>query len=253
MDACKTSKVIIITGSSRGIGAATAIEAAHQGYSVCINYHRNHQSAEKVAEQVASIGVPHTLIQADVSRANQVKALFETTRNTLGPITALVNNVGILKEKMPLMDMPTERIEQVIFTNIMSAIHCSREAIRTMARSRGGQGGSIVNVSSAASRLGAANEYVDYAASKGAMDSLTIGLAKEVAADGIRVNGVRPGFIKTAIHADGGEANRVARLAEKLPMQRGGEPEEIAKTIIWLCSDAASYVTGSFIDAAGGL
>jgi len=244
--------VLIVTGGSRGIGAATAIQAANEGYAVCINYIDNKKSAEKVADKIMRINGECTIVQADVSIEAEVIRLFKTVEQRLGPVTALVNNVGILKEKMKLADMSSDRIKKVLITNVMSSFLCSREAVRRMTFSMGGKGGGIVNVSSAASRLGSANEYIDYAASKGAIDSLTIGLSKEVADDGVRVNAVRPGCIYTDIHADGGEPERVKRIEEFLPMRRGGQPEEVAKAIMWLLSDKASYVTGSFIDLAGG-
>ncbi|PSU82914.1 NAD(P)-dependent oxidoreductase [Photobacterium kishitanii] len=249
----RNKQVIVITGSSRGIGAATAIEAARRGYSVCINYLNDKEKAERVKQEVISLGAPCLIVRADVSQQNEVERMFQEVEHHLGPVTALVNNVGILQEKMNLVDMPLSRVEQVLKTNVLSVFACCQEAIKQMAVSKGGKGGAIVNVSSAASRLGSAGEYIDYAASKGAMDTLTIGLSKEVAADNIRVNSVRPGFIHTDIHRDGGEAERVNRLAPILPMRRGGEPEEVANAILWLLSDESSYVTGSFIDLAGGL
>lgn len=246
-------KVIVITGSSRGIGAATAVEAARKGYSVCINYINDRSSAERVADEVKKCGVACLVVQADVSQEEQIVHLFEQVELKLGLITALVNNVGVLGKKMKLVDLPMSRVERVLRTNVLSAFACSKEAVKRMALSSGGKGGGIVNVSSAASRLGSAGEYIDYAASKGAIDTLTIGLAKEVATENIRVNCVRPGFIRTDIHRDGGEEGRVDRLAPMLPLRRGGEPREVANAILWLLSEEASYVTGSFIDLAGGL
>lgn len=246
-------KVIIVTGSSRGIGAATALEAARQEYSVCINYLNDEKSAYQVADQISKIGVPYIVVQADVSQEEQVKMMFERTDAELGPISALVNNVGILEEKMPLSNMNMARIERILKTNILSVFACCREAIKYMTSTMDNLGGSIVNVSSVASRLGSAGEYVDYAASKGAIDTLTIGLSKEVASENIRVNCVRPGFIETNIHKDGGEENRVQRLSSQLPLKRGGKPQEVTNAILWLLSDEASYVTGSFIDLAGGV
>ncbi len=245
-------KVIIVTGSSRGIGAATAIEAAKQGYAVCVNYLNNEKAAQQVCDEITTIGGKCIAIKADVSQEAEAVALFAAVEQRLGPVTALVNNVGILQQKMKLVDMTADRINKILTTNVTSSFLCCREAVKRMALSTGGNGGAIVNVSSAASRSGAANEYIDYAASKGAMDTLTIGLSNEVAGDGIRVNCVRPGLIFTDIHADGGEPERVKRLESGLPMGRGGQPQEVANAILWLLSDEASFVTGSFIDLAGG-
>ncbi len=245
-------KVIIITGSSRGIGAATAIHAASLGYAVCVNYLKNVDSANQVVSKINHNGGTAIAISADVSQESEVIRLFETVDQKLGIVNALVNNVGILAPKTRVDQMDMLRLNKIFNTNITSYFLCAREAIRRMSTHYGGHGGSIVNVSSAASRLGSAGEYVDYAASKGAIDTLTIGLANEVAREGIRVNCVRPGFVHTEIHADGGEADRVNRLSASLPMQRGGTPSEIANAIIWLLSDEASYINGSFIDATGG-
>jgi NAD(P)-dependent dehydrogenase (short-subunit alcohol dehydrogenase family) len=247
------SKVLLVTGSSRGIGAATALLAAKHGYAVCVNYVNDQQAAFKVRDEILSLGAQCIAVRGDVSDEQQVKELFATIDSQLGAITHLVNNVGILKQKMPMIDMEGERFQQVLLTNVMSHFYCSREAIKRMALSRGGAGGAIVNVSSGASRSGSPFEYVDYAASKGAVDTFTVGLSKEVAADGIRVNCVRPGGIYTDIHADGGEAERVERIAKNFPMKRGGTPEEVANAILWLLSDEASFVTGSFTDLCGGV
>jgi len=246
-------KVLLVTGSSRGIGAATALLAAKQGYAVCLNYINDEKSAFSVREQILSLGGKCIALRADVANEQQVKQLFNDIDQQLGTITHLVNNVGILKQKMPLIDMDGERFQQVLLTNVMSHFYCSREAIKRMSFSRGGSGGAIVNVSSGAARSGSPFEYVDYAASKGAVDTFTTGLAKEVAADGIRVNCVRPGGIYTDIHADGGEPLRVDRIAKNFPMQRGGKPEEVANAILWLLSNEASFVTGSFTDLCGGV
>jgi len=247
------SKVLLVTGSSRGIGAATALLAAKRGYAVCVNYVNDQQAAFKVRDEILSLGAQCIAVRGDVSNEQQVKEVFATIDSQLGAITHLVNNVGILKQKMPMIDMDGERFQQVLLTNVMSHFYCSREAIKRMALSRGGAGGAIVNVSSGASRSGSPFEYVDYAASKGAVDTFTVGLSKEVAADGIRVNCVRPGGIYTDIHADGGEAERVERIAKNFPMKRGGTPEEVANAILWLLSDEASFVTGSFTDLCGGV
>ncbi len=246
-------KVMLITGASRGIGAATALKAAAQGYAVCINYLHNHDLAQQLVAQIQKNGGTAIAIAGDISQESVVENLFKTVDQELGTLTALVNNTGILEQKMRVDQMDMARLNRIFNTNITSYFLCAREAVKRMSTKHGGQGGAIVNVSSAASRLGAAGEYVDYAASKGAIDTLTIGLSREVAAEGIRVNCVRPGFIYTDIHASGGEPNRVDRIKNSLPMHRGGQPEEIANAILWLLSDEASYVTGSFIDAAGGL
>jgi NAD(P)-dependent dehydrogenase (short-subunit alcohol dehydrogenase family) len=245
-------KVMLITGASRGIGAATALKAAAQGYAVCINYLHNQERAQQLVSQIQKNGGVAIAVASDVSQEAAVENLFNTVDKELGTLTALVNNVGILEQKMRVDQMDMARLNRIFSTNITSHFLCAREAVKRMSTKHGGQGGSIVNVSSAASRLGSAGEYVDYAASKGAIDTLTIGLSREVANEGIRVNCVRPGFIYTDIHASGGEPNRVDRIKDSLPMQRGGQPEEVANAILWLLSDEASYVTGSFIDAAGG-
>lgn len=245
-------KVIVITGSSRGIGAATAIKAASQGYAVCVNYLHNHAAANAVVEKIRGNDGHAIAIAADVSKESEVIMLFKTVDKQLGTVSALVNNVGILEHKMRIEHMDMVRLNRIFTTNITSYFLCARESVRRMSTKNGGSGGSIVNVSSAASRLGSAGEYVDYAASKGAIDTLTIGLSREVADENIRVNCVRPGFIYTDIHADGGEPNRVDRVKALLPMQRGGHPTEVASAIMWLISEEASYITGTFIDAAGG-
>ncbi len=246
------SKVILVTGASRGIGAATARLAAARGYAVGINYARDAAAAEAVAEQVRGAGAAAVTVQGDVAEEADVVRLFDTVATELGPVTALVNNAGILFTQCRLEDMDAARITRVLAVNVTGAMLCAREAVRRMSTRRGGAGGAIVNVSSAASRLGGPNEYIDYAASKGAMDTITIGLAKEAAADGIRVNAVRPGIIATEIHASGGEPGRVARVAPSVPLGRGGEPAEVASTILWLLSDEASYVTGALLDVTGG-
>lgn len=246
------NKVIIITGASRGIGAATALLAAARGYAVCVNYLHSREPAETIIQEIRSKGGRAIAVKADVSSEPEVVKLFHTVDSELGTVTALVNNVGILERQMRVEEMDAARLNRIFTTNITSSFLCAREAVKRMSTRRGGQGGAIVNVSSAASRLGSAGEYVDYAASKGAIDTLTIGLSHEVAAEGIRVNAVRPAFILTDIHASGGEADRVARLQPAIPMQRGGQPEEVAGAILWLLSGEASYATGTFIDLAGG-
>lgn len=246
------NKTVLITGASRGIGAATAQLLATQGYNIAINYVNNDKAANKLLDTLLSSGANAALFKADVSDENAVVDMFNDIDNTLGPVTHLVNNVGILFTQMSVLDMSAERINQVLSTNVTSYFLCSREAVKRMLHADQNINCAIVNVSSAASRTGSPNEYTDYAASKGAVDSFTRGLSKELAANNIRVNCVRPGCIETDIHADGGEPARVSRLAPNIPLQRGGQPNEIATAIAWLLSDEASYATGSFIDLAGG-
>lgn len=245
-------KIALITGAGRGIGRATAIKLAEQGYAVCINYKTDQTSAEAVKREVQQLGVGAITVQADVSIETDVLRLFQQTDADLGRITALVNNAGILLPQTRLENITAERVNTLFRTNVTSYFLCCREAVRRMSSVHGGAGGRIVNVSSAAARLGSGGEYIDYAATKGAVDTLTIGLANEVAQEGIRVNGVRPGFIHTTMHADGGEPDRIERIRPAIPLQRGGQPEEVANAIAWLLSDEASYVTGTFIDVAGG-
>lgn len=245
-------KTILITGSSRGIGAATAKLAAKEGYNVIINYYQNKESADKLVDEIIKYGVKSFAIKANMQNEEEILALFERIYDEIGYIDVLVNNVGVLEKQTSLSAIDYNRLERMFKTNVYSYFICCREVINKMAISKGGRGGSIVNVSSIAAKTGAPNEYIDYAATKGAIDSLTIGLSKEVANEGIRVNGVRPGFIYTDIHASGGEANRIERLKESIPLKRGGLPEEVAEAIIWLASDKASFVTGNFIDITGG-
>ncbi|PMR68508.1 SDR family oxidoreductase [Halomonas heilongjiangensis] len=245
-------KILVITGGSRGIGAATARLGAASGYTVCINYRQNEAAALAVVEQINHAGGEAIAVAGDVGSEADVLRLFEQVDQTLGPVTALVNNAGILEGQMHVEQMDAARLSRVLATNVIGSFLCAREAIRRMSTHHGGQGGAIVNVSSIASRLGAPNEYVDYAAAKGAIDSFTIGLAKEVAAEGIRVNAVRPGVIYTEIHTSGGEPDRVERVKASVPMQRGGEAEEVARAVLWLLSDDASYSTGTLLDVTGG-
>ena len=246
-----TAGVMLITGGGRGIGAATARLAAQRGYAVCVNYLRNRDAAEKLVGEIEKSGGRAKAVAGDVAREADVVRMFDEAQK-LGTLAALVNNAGVLERQTRLDDMEAARFERVFATNITGAFLCAREAVRRMSTRHGGKGGAIVNVSSMASRLGSPGEYVDYAASKGAIDALTIGLAKEVAAEGIRVNAVRPGVIYTEIHASGGEPGRVDRVKSAVPMQRGGQPEEVARAILWLASSEASYSTGTFIDVSGG-
>jgi NAD(P)-dependent dehydrogenase (short-subunit alcohol dehydrogenase family) len=246
------AKTLLITGGSRGIGAATARMAAERGYTVCISYLRARDAAEGVVAAIAAAGGVAHAFAADVSIEREVERLFAQIDSQCGPIAALVNNAGILAQQMRVEQMDAARIERIFATNVVGAFLCAREAVRRMSTARGGAGGAIVNVSSGAARLGAPGEYVDYAASKAAIDTLTVGLSKEVAAEGIRVNAVRPGAIYTEIHASGGEPERVERVRASVPMLRGGHPEEVARAILWLLSDEASYTTGACLDVTGG-
>jgi NAD(P)-dependent dehydrogenase (short-subunit alcohol dehydrogenase family) len=243
---------LVITGGGRGIGRATALLAAERGYSVCVNYKQNKEAADEVVRAIEAKGAAAFAARGDVSVEADVVRLFDACDRTLGPLCALVNNAGILETQMRVEAMDAERLRRVFGTNVVGSFLCAREAVRRMSTQHGGPGGAIVNVSSGASRLGSPGEYVDYAASKGAIDTLTIGLAREVAEEGIRVNAVRAGFIYTDIHASGGEPGRVDRVKTLVPMKRGGTAEEVAKAILWLLSDEASYTTGAFIDVAGG-
>lgn len=245
-------KVILITGGSRGIGAAIALQAAAAGYRVCISYRSAHQAAADIVGKIERAGGQALAVACDVANESDVVALFDAVDRKFGRLDALVNNAGVLERQARVEQLTADRLQRIFATNVTGSFICAREAIRRMSTRHGGQGGAIVNLSSIAARLGAPLEYVDYAASKGAIDSFTIGLAKEVAADGIRVNAVRPGVIRTEIHASGGEPNRVERVKESVPMLRGGEPEEVAQAVMWLVSDAASYVAGAIIDVTGG-
>ncbi|MEZ5527005.1 MAG: SDR family oxidoreductase [Gammaproteobacteria bacterium] len=249
----KPAKVALITGASRGIGAATARLLASEGYAVAINYRRTEQDALALCREIEQAGGRAIAVQADVADEAEVLRLFDTVTNTLGTPTVLVNNAGILMRQSRLEHIEAERVMEILRVNFLSCFLCCREAVRCMSTRHGGHGGNIVNVSSLAARTGSPNEYVDYAASKAAMDALTHGLANEVAGEGIRVNAVRPGLIYTDMHADGGEAGRVDRLKTRIPLQRGGQAVEVAEAIVWLATEKSSFVTGSFIDVAGGL
>lgn len=243
---------MVITGGSRGIGAVTALLAANAGYAVCIGYFHGREPAEAIAADIRQDGGTVMTAQVDVSREEDVERLFREVDEELGPVTALVNNAGILELQSRVEEMDAARLERVFSTNVAGSFLCAREAVRRMSTARGGRGGAIVNISSAAARLGSPNEFVDYAAAKAAIDTFTIGLAKEVAGEGIRVNAVRPGLIYTEIHASSGDPARVDRLKASVPMQRGGYPEEVAEAILWLLSDKASYTSGTLLDVAGG-
>lgn len=244
--------VVVVTGAGRGIGAATARLAASRGYAVCVNYLSNGEAAESVVQAIRAGGDQAIAVRGDVASEDDVVNLFRESDRQLGPLTALVNNAGIVARQSRVEAMDAARLQRMFATNVIGAFLCAREAIRRMSTRRGGKGGAIVNISSGASRLGSPGEYVDYAASKGAIDTMTLGLAKELAADGIRVNCVRPGFVHTEIHAAGGEPNRIERLRDGIPMKRGGEPEEVARAVLWLLSDEASYSTGAILDVTGG-
>lgn len=247
-----TDQVAIVTGSGRGIGAETAMLLAQHGYAVCLNYLANQAAAEQVRDRILVSGGRCLVVQADVASAADVTRLFETVDAELGPVSVLVNNAAMLMAQCRFEDISEQRFQQVLTANVLSCFLCSQQAIRRMSTRHGGAGGAIVNVSSRAAQTGSPNEYIDYAASKGAMDTLTRGLALELAQEGIRVNGVRPGLIHTDMHAAGGEPGRVERLKSRIPMQRGGQASEVAEAILWLATEKASFVTGSFIDVSGG-
>lgn len=246
------TSIALITGASRGIGAATALLAARQGWDVAVNYSANEGAAREVVQAVQALGRRAIAVQADVADEAQVLAMFARVDAELGRITALVNNAGVVDRAQRLQDMDLARWRRMLDINVIGSFLCAREAVRRMSTAEGGTGGSIVNVSSRAARLGSANQYVDYAAAKAAIDTMTLGLAHEVASQGIRVNAVRPGLIETDIHASGGQPDRIARLAPGVPMGRGGTAEEVAEAICWLMSDKSSYSTGAIIDVSGG-
>jgi NAD(P)-dependent dehydrogenase (short-subunit alcohol dehydrogenase family) len=245
-------KVLLVTGGSRGIGAATALLAARQGWAVAVNYTANSLAADEVVRQIRAQGGRAMAVQADVADEAQVLRMFEHIDAKFGRLTGLVNNAGVVDVTARVDEMSVARWKRMFDINVIGSLICAREAVRRMSTRHGGEGGSIVNVSSAAARLGAPGQYVDYAAAKGAIDAFTIGLAKEVGSEGIRVNAVRPGLIETEIHASGGLPNRVKDLQHQVPMQRGGTAEEVAQTIVWLLGEGASYTTMSLIDVSGG-
>jgi NAD(P)-dependent dehydrogenase (short-subunit alcohol dehydrogenase family) len=247
-----TAPVVLITGGSRGIGAATALAAARAGYTVAVNFHRNAAAAQAVVDEIQAHGGQALALQADVTQEDQVLALFAAIDTAWGRLDALVNNAGIVDVGCRVDSMGVARLKRMFETNVVGSFICAREAVLRMSTRHGGFGGAIVNVSSAAARLGSPGQYVDYAASKGAIDIFTLGLAKEVAAEGIRVNGVRPGIIDTDIHASGGEPNRAQLVGAQVPMQRPGTAEEVAQAILWLIGPQSSYSTGTLIDISGG-
>lgn len=246
------SKLVLITGGSRGIGAATALLAARQGYAVAVNYSANSLAADEVVRQIRQSGGQAMAVQADVALEAQVVTMFEKIDAKFGPLSALVNNAGVVDQTTRIDAITLERLQRLFAVNVFGSFLCAREAVKRMSTRYGGTGGAIVNVSSAAARLGSPGQYVDYAAAKGAIDTFTLGLAKEVASEGIRVNAVRPGLIDTDIHASGGLPQRAKTLAPEVPMQRAGTAEEVAEAIVWLLGDQASYATGALLDIAGG-
>jgi NAD(P)-dependent dehydrogenase (short-subunit alcohol dehydrogenase family) len=247
-----SQSLILITGASRGIGAATALAAARAGYAVAVNYQNNSLAADEVVRQIRALGGTAITVQADVAVEAQVMAMFAKLDAKFGPLTALVNSAGVVDVACRVESMTVARLKRMFDTNVIGCMVCAREAVKRMSTHHGGSGGAIVNLSSRAATLGAASQYVDYATSKGAIDTFTIGLAREVAAEGIRVNAVRPGVIDTEIHASGGQPGRAQQLASAIPMQRPGTAEEVANAILWLLSPQASYTTGALLDVGGG-
>lgn len=246
------SKIVLITGGSRGIGAATALLAARQGYAVAVNYASNSLAADEVVRQIRHSGGQAMTVQADVSVEAQVLAMFEKIDAKFGRLSGLVNNAGVVDQTTRVDGITLARLRRIFEINVFGAFLCAREAVRRMSTRHGGAGGAIVNVSSAAARHGSPGQYVDYASAKGAIDTFTIGLAKEVATEGIRVNAVRPGLIETEIHASGGLPHRAREVAPQVPMQRAGRADEVAESIVWLLSEKSSYTTGALLDVAGG-
>ena len=243
---------ILVTGGSRGIGAAAALQAARQGWSVAVNYTRDQRAADAVVAQIRAAGGRALAIQADVADPAQVTALFERVDRELPRLAGLVNNAGVVDVAMRVDQMDAARLQRMFAVNVFGSFHCAREAVRRMSTKHGGRGGAIVNISSAAARLGSPGQYVDYAAAKGAIDTFTVGLAREVATEGVRVNAIRPGIIETDIHASGGLPERARQMAPMVPMRRAGSADEVAQAIVWLLSDAASYTTGAILDVSGG-
>ena len=246
------TRILLVTGGSRGIGAATAVRAARAGWDVAINYTRDATAAKAVAAEVRALGRRAMVVQADVAEEAQVLAMFAAVDASLGRVTGLVNNAGIVDLPARVDEMSLQRLQRMWAVNITGSFLCAREALKRMSRRHGGPGGAIVNLSSAAAKLGSPNQYVDYAASKGAIDTFTLGLAREVAAEGVRVNGVRPGIIDTDIHASGGLPDRAAQMAPSVPLQRAGTAQEVAAAVVWLLSEQASYATGATLDITGG-
>ena len=246
------SQVVLITGASRGIGAATALLAARRGYAVAVNYTQNSLAADEVVRQIRAEGGRAMAVQADVAQEDQVVSMFEHIDAKLGRLTALVNNAGVVDFAARVEAMTVARWQRMFNINVIGSMLCAREAVRRMSTRHGGKGGAIVNLSSVAARLGSPSQYVDYAAAKAAIDTFTLGLAREVATEGVRVNAVRPGIIDTDIHASGGQPDRARQLAPQIPMQRPGTAEEVAAAVMWLMSDAASYTTGALLDVTGG-
>jgi len=246
------TKVVIVTGGGRGIGAAICRLAAQKGWSVCVNYRSDKLSAENVVHDIEEAGGIAVALQADVSNEDEVVKLFSDTSEELGQLSALVNNAGIITPLAKLETFDANRLRKLFDTNIVGSFLCAREAVKRMSLAHGGKGGSIVNLSSAAARIGSPNEFIDYAASKGAIDTMTLGLSKEVAEEGIRVNAVRPGLIETGMHADCGDENRPERMKPFIPMKRPGSAEEVAKSVLWLMSEEASYINGALLDVTGG-